>query len=201
MIRGALVLCGGRSTRMGRDKATLPFGDEVLLQRVVRLVSAMVDDVVVVGRKDQEYPELPEGVRIVYDETEDQGPLGGLAPGLKASKADAVYATGCDVPFTKRDVVDLLFDRLEDKSVSVAEAEGFLHPLTAVYRKDVHPVVERLLSKGRRRPFFLFEEVPTAKVHEEDLRAVDPGLNTLANLNTPKAYEAALSMLRAEHHA
>ena len=196
--RGALVLCGGRSTRMGRDKATLPFGNEVLLQRVVRLLGEVVDDIVVVGRGAQEYPQLPENVRIVHDEVEDKGPLGGLATGLKATRADAVYVTGCDVPFMKTAVVDLLFERLGDNEIAVTEAEGFLHPLTAVYRVGVLPIVERLLAKDRLRPAYLFDQVPTERVHEEDIYPVDPGLNTLNNLNTKRAYESALTMLRAE---
>ena len=76
MTRGAVVLCGGRSTRMGRDKATLPFGGETLLQRVVGIVQSIVDDVTVVGRRDQALPELPDAVRVAHDAVEDRGPLG-----------------------------------------------------------------------------------------------------------------------------
>lgn len=198
MTRGALVLCGGRSTRMGRDKATLPFGAEPLLQRVVRLVGACVDDVVVVARAGQLLPPLPDGVRVVHDEVEDQGPMGGLVPGLKATSAEAVYATGCDVPFLRRAVVDLLFERLAHHAVAVPEAEGRLHPLAAVYRVDVLPVLEDLFAAGRRRPRELFAQVATLRVDEASLRAVDPPLDTLANLNTPQAYEAALARLAGE---
>jgi molybdopterin-guanine dinucleotide biosynthesis protein A len=177
---------------MGRDKATLPFGAEVLLQRVVRLVAEAVDEVVVVARPGQELPELPEDVRVVRDEVPDQGPLGGLLPGLHAIEAPLAFVTACDVPFLRREVLDLLFERAAGHSVAVAHAQGFFHPLCAVYHKDVRPHIEALLCSGRLRPVFLFDEVPTALVDEDALRAVDPELHTLMNVNTPEAYEAAL---------
>lgn len=198
MKRGAVVLCGGRSVRMGRAKALLPFGDETLLERVVRILRDVVEDVVVVRHEDQELPPLPEDVRVVEDELEDQGPLGGLGPGLRASRADAVYASGCDVPFLAPAFVECLFAALGRNDVAVAETDGFTHPLAAVYRVGVWPVMERLLAAGRRRPVFLFEEVPTVRVTAAELREADPQLTSLENLNTPAAYEAALARLEGE---
>jgi len=201
MRRGAVVLCGGRSVRMGGSKALLPFGDETLLQRVVRIVSAVVDDVVVVRHAGQALPPLPATVRVVSDEIEDQGPLGGLVPGLRASRADVVYATGCDVPFLAPAFIEALFERLGDARIAVAEDEGFTHPLAAVYRVDVRPAMERLLAEGRRRPVFLFDEVATVRVDTAALRAADPALGSLENLNTPEAYAAALEKRASEESA
>ena len=178
---------------MGRDKASLPFGDETLLQRVVRLVGGVVHDVVVVARPGQELPALPATVRVTYDDVPDQGPLGGLVPGLRETRADAVFATSCDVPFLAPSLVEFLFGRLGEHAVAVAEAEGFTHPLCAVYRTDVRPRLEALLAAGRLRPVFLYDEVATLRVGEDELRSVDPDLLSLANLNTPDAYEAALA--------
>lgn len=180
---------------MGRDKASLPFGDETLLQRVVRLVAPAVDEVVVVARPGQDLPALPDGVRVTYDEVEGLGPLAGIAGGLAATTADAVYATACDVPFLRRAVIDLLFDALGDAQAAVVEADGFVHPLAAVYRKEVESVARDLLAQDRARPFFLFERVPTVRVGAGALRAVDADLDTLENLNTEEAYRAALARL------
>src|SRR5262245_66061476 len=97
---GGIVLCGGKSSRMGRPKAWLPFGDEVMLQRVVRIVREVVEPVVVVAAPGQDVP-LPPEVEIVRDEVEGRGPLAGLAAGLTAleGKVDAAYLSSCDVPF------------------------------------------------------------------------------------------------------
>src|SRR5215216_3969334 len=100
---GGIVLCGGRSSRMGRPKAWLPFGDEVLLQRVVRILSAVVDPIVVVAAPDQELPSLPPATLIARDDREYLGPLNGLATGLSAlrGRADVAYLSSCDVPFLR----------------------------------------------------------------------------------------------------
>ena len=84
MRAAGIVLCGGRSSRMGRPKAWLPFGNEFMLARVVRVLREAVDPVVVVAAPDQDVPPLPPAVRIIRDEIEGKGPLGGLAAGLAA---------------------------------------------------------------------------------------------------------------------
>ena len=78
---GGIVLCGGKSTRMGVPKATLPFGPETMLQRVVRLLGTVVSPIIVVAAREQPLPELPDDVRVTRDEREERGPLEGSAPG------------------------------------------------------------------------------------------------------------------------
>jgi molybdopterin-guanine dinucleotide biosynthesis protein A len=182
---------------MGRDKATLPFGRTTLLERVLARLAPVVEEVVLVSRRDQALPPLPPGIRHAHDPVEDLGPLGGLLPGLAASTADVVFLTGCDTPFLVPAFVELLFARLGAADVAVPEAEGFVHPLAAVYRVGVRPEVERLLAAERLRPAHLYERVATVRVPEADLRAVDARLDSLRNLNTPEAYAAALAELEA----
>src|SRR5580700_7537309 len=100
MTTGGIVLCGGRSTRMGVSKATLPFGPETMLQRVVRLLGTVVSPIVVVAAREQSLPELPDGVTITRDEREQRGPLEGLRAGLRAlpQSVGIAYVTSCDVP-------------------------------------------------------------------------------------------------------
>src|SRR3954464_8854944 len=85
---GGIVVCGGRSTRMGSSKALLPFGPETMLQRVVRLLGTVVSPLVVVAAPEQALPELPASVSITRDEREGRGPLEGLRAGLKALRPD-----------------------------------------------------------------------------------------------------------------
>src|SRR3954471_21362428 len=86
MRPGAVILCGGKSSRMGQDKAALPFGPETMLQRVARLISEVVDpkNLVVVAEADQSLPVLPVGVTVAHDSRQFRGPLEGLATGLRA---------------------------------------------------------------------------------------------------------------------
>jgi len=194
ITRGAIILCGGKSSRMGLAKATLPFGPEVLLQRVVRLVRPVVDSIVVVAAPDQELPPLPDEVRLVRDRAEGRGPLEGLAAGFTALRdsVDAAYATGCDVPFMVPALVKRLFELLQDHEIVVPTDGRFHHPLSAVYRTQVLERIESLLAEGRMRPFYLFEQSDTLEVSVDRVRDVDPELATLENLNRPSDYLEAL---------
>jgi len=189
-----IVLCGGQSKRMGRPKAWLPFGGELMLPRVVRLLREVVDPIVVVAAPDQQVPPLPEGVRIVRDDEQGRGPLQGLAAGLAAlpQSVDGAYLTSCDVPFLQTAFVRRLIALLGDDRICVPRIGEFHHPLAALYRLDVLPVVHQLLAENRLRPFFLFENVPTRVVGAEELADTDPTFQTLRNLNTPEEYDAAL---------
>jgi molybdopterin-guanine dinucleotide biosynthesis protein A len=194
-----IVLCGGRSSRMGRPKAWLPFGDEFMLPRVVRLLGEVVAPVVVVAAPGQDVPPLPPDVEIVRDEREGRGPLEGLLAGLTAlaGRADAAYLSSCDVPFLRPAFVRRLVELLGDADVCVPRVGEYYHPLAAVFRVSVRATVERLLAEDRLRPVFLFESVPTRVVTADELRDADPTCETLRNLNTPADYEAALAEIRS----
>jgi len=196
MNKGAIILCGGKSSRMGRDKATLPFGPELMLQRVVRIVSQVVElnSIVVVAAPGQILPELPPKVIVTWDERPERGPLEGLAAGLRSlpRSVDAVYATSCDVPRMVPEFVEWMFSSLGECDIAVPVDGQYHHPLAAVYRPKVLAVVESLLASDRLRPRFLFDEMRTAEISVEVLRRVDPNLTTLLNLNRPEDYQAAL---------
>jgi molybdopterin-guanine dinucleotide biosynthesis protein A len=191
-----IVLCGGRSTRMGSSKALLPFGTETMLQRVIRLLTTVASPLVVVAAPEQPLPELPTSVTVTRDEREGRGPLEGLRAGLKALPGDAeiAYVTSCDVPLLVPAFVDRMVELLGDHDIAVVEIDGFPHPLSAVYRRRTLPHVEALLAADRLRPVFLFDAVRTRRVQPEELASVDPQLLTLRNLNTRQDYLDALSI-------
>jgi molybdopterin-guanine dinucleotide biosynthesis protein A len=193
---GGIVLCGGRSTRMGSSKALLEFGAETMLQRVVRLLGTVVSPLVAVAAPGQELPELPASVIVTRDEQEGRGPLEGLRAGLKALPSDVelAYVTSCDVPLLVPGFVEHMVHLLGDHDISVMEIGGFAHPLSAVYRRRTLGQVEALLAADRLRPAFLFEAVSTRRVQPAEMSAVDPQLLTLRNLNTPQDYAEALAL-------
>ncbi len=195
MTSGGIVLCGGKSTRMGAPKATLPFGPETMLQRVVRLLGTVVSPLVAVAARDQSLPALPENVIVTRDEREAKGPLEGLRAGLAAlpDSVDVAYVTSCDVPLLIPAFAQRMIELLGDHDIAVMEIDGFPHPLSAVYRRDTLPHVESLLARDKLRPVFLFDAVRTRRVQPEEMLSVDPELLTLRNLNTREDYLAALS--------
>jgi molybdopterin-guanine dinucleotide biosynthesis protein A len=191
---GGIVLCGGQSKRMGQPKAWLPFAGEIMLPRVVRLLSEVVSPLVVVAAPEQDVPPLPPEITVVRDEEKGRGPLEGLAAGLTAlrGQVDAAYLSSCDVPYLRPAFVRRLIDLLGDHAICVPRVGEYHHPLAAVYRLEVTEAVARLLAEDRLRPFFLFESVPTRVVGPDELADADPTFQTLRNLNTPEDYEAAL---------
>lgn len=193
---GGIVLCGGRSSRMGQAKAWLPFGEEFMLPRVVRILGEVVAPVVVVAAPGQDVPAMPSEVEIVRDAVEGRGPLQGLAAGLLAlrGKVEAVYLSSCDVPLLRPAFVRRVIDTLGESAVAVPQAEGYHHPLAAVYRvESVLPAVQTLLAENRMRPVFLFDAVPTVVLPPQAFAEADPTLQSLRNLNTPEEYAAALA--------
>ncbi len=201
---GAVVLCGGRSRRMGRSKAWLPFGDEVLLTRVTRVLAEVAGPVVAVAAPGQTLPPLPEGVAVHHDPEEGRGPLQGIAVGLRAleGRCERAFVSSTDAPFLHAAFIRRLHELARDHDIAVVrENARFHHPLAAIYRPSVAAVAERLLAEDRPRPFFLFEAShtrfvsPDELLEDEALRALDPELHCLDNLNTPEDYEAALARL------
>jgi molybdopterin-guanine dinucleotide biosynthesis protein A len=191
---GAVVLCGGRSTRMGRPKLSLPFGHETLLQRVVRILAEVADPIVVVAAPEQEVPPLPAGVEIVRDPQEGLGPLAGLATGLESlqPRAPLVYASACDVPLLRPEFVREVIARLGEHDLAIPRDGEFQHPLAAVYRTRLAPLLRELIASGRRRPLDLIDRCDAVRIDVAELRKVDPRLDSLRNLNTPDEYRAAL---------
>jgi len=197
MRKGAVILCGGKSSRMGRDKASLPFGPELMLQRVVRLIgeSIPLENVVVVAAPNQSLPELPATVSIARDEYEFGGPLQGLSVGLRAltDRADAVYATACDVPLLSPAFVDRMFELLGDSDAVVPFDGEHHHPLAAVYRPALLPQIKELLATNSRSLRSLLAKARSLEVAIDELRAVDPTLATLENVNVEEDYLCALA--------
>lgn len=198
---GGIVLCGGKSSRMGRPKAWLPFGPEVMLQRVVRLLSEVVSPIVVVAAKAQKLPELPAGVEIARDEHEALGPLAGLAAGIAAlgDRAQAVYVSSCDVPLLQPAFVARMIACLNDHDLAIPCDGQFHHPLAAVYRTRLEITIRELIAANRLRPVFLLERSRANEIDVSELRGIDPDLQSLRNVNTPAEYAAVLRDAGFDH--
>jgi molybdenum cofactor guanylyltransferase len=195
---GGIVLCGGQSRRMGRAKALLPIGNEVLVERVVRILGQVVSPIVVVAAQGQELPEFPLGVLVARDEYEALGPLAGLAAGLKVLSefVEAAYVSSCDAPLLKpawvRRMIELLETAGPETDLVIPRDGKYHHPLAAVYRTRIEPTVRALIEEGQLRPYFLLERVRAREIDVAALRDVDPDLSSLRNTNTPEEYALAL---------
>ncbi|MDP6041818.1 MAG: molybdenum cofactor guanylyltransferase [Candidatus Latescibacteria bacterium] len=195
MKYSGLILVGGRSKRMGRPKAWLPFGNESLLQRIVHALSGVVSPIVLVAESGQVLPDV-KGVEILYDPIPDQGPLMGLATGLKALQPVSKWAfvTGCDAPFLTSKLISLLFSGRRDAEIVAPHIEGQSYPLTALYNTDIWQKAQTLLDSNVHRLMDLLDLCRVREISDAELRAIDPDLLTLMNVNTPELYEKALAL-------
>ncbi len=174
---------------MGQDKATLPFGDETLLERTVRIVREVVPEVLVISREDQ--PRVGD-FRVVHDSAEGLGPLAGLVKGLEVMSSERAFLTSCDVPFLKPEYLRLMIELSQGHPITVPLVDGYHMTTSAVYTREVLPVAQDLLAARRLRPLFLVEAVDARIVTADDLRDVDPDLQSFRNCNTQEEYEQAL---------
>ena len=184
---------------MGRPKALLPFDGTPLIAHVVETLRAHFPEVVVVAAPDQDLPSLP--VTLVRDEVAFQGPVSGIHAGLKAAGGEVGFVTSCDAVFLNPDVIRLVLARIADHEVAVPHWQGRFQPLHAAYRRTVLPYLEDQLQRGELRPVQLFDKVPTRRIDEDEIRAVDPEGWTFFNMNTPEDYEQALARWPLVHGA
>lgn len=175
------------------DKAFLPFGNETMLERIVRCVGSVVDParVVIVAGENQKLPQMV--ATVVRDHSEYRGPLLAIAHGWEtlAQSVDAVFVTGCDTPLLSTRVIDFLFKELGDFDCAVPRDVDRLYPLCAVYRSTLLPRIQSF--EGNSLHGFL-NSVDTRYVPCEALRAVDANLDSLHNINTQADYLAALCL-------
>lgn len=174
---------------MGSDKASLPFGNETMLERITRVVRSVADEVIVVGRRDQLSSTT-------HDTIEDQGPLAGIAAGLAASQTDLNIVVACDMPLLKPEVLQRMVSLIGDHDACVATVGDHASALCGVYRSRVAQDARALLDSGERRVMRLLDRVQTTRVDGAAFRDIDPNLETFLSCDTPETYQSALKTSR-----
>ncbi len=190
-----VVLAGGRSSRMGRNKALLVLEGETLIARVVRLVRQVTREVVVVGDPVlSSYVDAP----VVGDETPGLGPLAALRTALRIAYGRDVLLVGCDMPFLVPAALRRVLaeaDRWTDAAVVLPRTDNGPQYLHALYRARCLPRVTGLLADGARSLAELVDEVTVVELPPTDLLEADPaGVSTL-NVNTPDEYARAIALV------
>jgi molybdopterin-guanine dinucleotide biosynthesis protein A len=190
----AIVLAGGKSSRMGTPKALLLFDDQPLIVHLVAALQRTFAEVVVVAAPEQDLPAMP--VKLVRDEVPFQGPVGGIYYGLTAAGGEVCFVTSCDSAFLRMDLIAHLVSQISGYDVVVPHWQGRFQPLQAVYRRSVLPLLAAQFERGELRPVQLFDRVRTRRIDEEEIRRFDPEGSSFFNMNTPEDYAEALKRWR-----
>jgi molybdenum cofactor guanylyltransferase len=184
-----LVLAGGASRRMGRDKALLQLNERSLIAIVVERMALVCGEVLIVSSDRKPYVGF--GVPVVEDRFQDVGVLGGLHAGLKAASYELALAVGCDMPFLNPDLLRAFADWAEGFDVALLRRGEHVEPLHAAYRRTCLPAIEAVIRAGKRRIISFFSRVDVRYVALEDVALIDPRLDSFRNVNTPAEWEAA----------
>jgi molybdopterin-guanine dinucleotide biosynthesis protein A len=185
-----VILAGGRSRRMGHDKATLPAGDGTLIGHLARRLAPVVDETIIAGGSVD--PPI-EGARVVADHQAGLGPLAGMLAGFAAAKQRHVWVVACDLPDTEPALGGLLLALAGDYEAVVPRPDQEPEGVCALYVRELAPRIEALLESGQRSIKSLLDRSAVRYLTSDELRAVDPQLRSFRNINTPTDYETWLT--------
>jgi molybdenum cofactor guanylyltransferase len=188
----AFVLAGGKSSRMGSDKAFLHLGDETLLSHALKVAGAVAGEVRIVG----DAKKFASFGRVVEDVYHDRGPLGGIHGALSSSMTDLNLMLAVDLPFVGPKFLEYLLLRARESGtmVTLPRAGGGLQPLCAAYRREFAVVAEESLRDGKNKIDSLFARVRTCVIEEDELVRAGFSVEMFRNLNTPEEWEKAKSL-------
>lgn len=193
-----IILAGGQSRRMGMDKAFVSFQGKMLIERVIGVLGGVCSELVIVANDTQPYTrfDLP----VVPDSLPDFGPLAGLHAGLNTMRAGLGVVVAVDMPFLNPAllramlaaaegydaVIPALVDEVDIDSLRRMRAKDLnIHPLHAVYRRTCLPAIQAAIERDDRKLNAFFADVRIRYFSSVEMRAHDPDLRSLVNVNTP----------------
>jgi molybdopterin-guanine dinucleotide biosynthesis protein A len=179
-----IILSGGRSRRMGENKAFLRVNGERLIDRTVRFFRAVFSDVVIVTSTPLDYLDQP--VAVVTDILPEKGALGGIYTGLFFAAHEKAFVAACDMPFLNTAFMEYLISRADGYDIVVPETPAGLQPLNAIYARRCLPAIRRLLDRNRLKIIGFYPGHPLLKIPTAMIRSFDPEERMFMNINTPE---------------
>jgi molybdenum cofactor guanylyltransferase len=191
MEANGIILAGGQSSRMGKNKALLRLNNETMIERIVKNLETFVDDVIIVTNGFEDYRFL--GLPMVEDRWKGMGPLAGIEAGLHASRTEKNLVVACDMPFISQEWGEYLLSCLDEYQAAVPKISGMLHPLFASYRKEVGQKAGVSLQENTLRMRDFFDNIHVKIVHGDE-RSLPKEEKYFFNMNHFEQYEQALRM-------
>lgn len=190
----AAILVGGRSRRMGRDKALLRLDENgpTIIETVAQVVASVADAVILVGARDDAYAFL--GLPVVDDLIPDSGALGGIHAALTTTQHSHLLVVACDMPFLNGDLLQFMRDLDHDADVLVPVLDR-PHPLHAIYAATCLPLIERNLRASNNRVMGWWDAARLRRLSQEEIAQHDPMLRSCFNMNMPDDLAMATRMI------
>lgn len=191
-----VILAGGRSVRMGADKAFLAVGPDAIIERVAGEIGQICAEVLIAGGAAEAGRRL--GLKVVPDLVSGSGPIGGIHAALHAAGYDLCLVVACDMPFVSRTLAVILMERAAGYDAVVPRHGIHVEPLFAVYRKTCLPAIEESLRMSRRKVAEFYPLVRVKYVEEEEWRTVADPDRVFFNVNTPRDLDQARKMQKSD---
>lgn len=183
MITG-VVLSGGSSRRMGKDKSLLFFEGQRLVSHVVSALEGACQQILVVAQPEQDFSFLDKTV--VQDVIPGYGALMGLYTGLKNAPTDRILAVACDMPFIQPKLLEYLIHVDVKADVVVPKIDGHFEPLLAVYSRNCLGPIEDMINRSQKCVYDLYSNVRVREILQKELQMYDPEFKSFINFNTPQ---------------
>lgn len=183
----AVVLVGGKSTRMGVDKALLKIGGETMLQCIVTELKKDFPEVLIANSSNSKYRIT--GVREISDVFIGMGPLAGIHVGLKEAKYNNVFFTACDMPLIDSQMAIFIVKQIEGFDIAVPKIGRYLQPLFAAYSKKCLPYIEYSLQNGVKKIATIYDKMNVNYIEAELLSVSYELEKVFLNINTPEDYK------------
>ena len=187
-----VVLAGGKSRRMGRDKAFLPFGAGLLIERVIEVVQQVIADVILITNTPERYQRF--GLPMFSDVIAEAGSLGGVYTGLVSAKTPYSLCLACDMPFVKPTFLRYLCDTAAEADVVIPRNTADFQPLCATYSQACREPIFHRIEAGRLKITGFLDQVCVRVIDGDILAHYDPYDSMFFNANTPEEYEKARRM-------
>ena len=179
-----VILSGGKSLRMGEDKAFLKIGGMPIIERTILLLQELFEETIVITNQRKHYQHL--GLNVFDDLIPNLGALGGLYTGIERSSYPYSFVVACDMPFLNRKVIELLTEQTGDFDVIIPKTEDGLQPLHAIYSKGCLSAILQVLKEKKNRIIDIFPLVRVNVIDEKRFLSLDPNRLSFVNLNTPE---------------
>ncbi|MBE7444289.1 MAG: molybdenum cofactor guanylyltransferase [Planctomycetia bacterium] len=183
----AIILVGGKSRRMGFNKAFLKYGRTTFIEHQIKRLRTIFNEIILSANDAGIYAHL--NLPIVSDVIPEKGPLGGICAGLVRSTSHHAFIIACDMPFIQEKVIMYLYEQIDSYDVVVPKTSRGLEPLHAFYSKNCIQPICRYLNEGRLRVIDFFPEVKVRVVDEQEFKGLNQSTQSLINLNTPEEYK------------
>jgi len=195
MKASAAILAGGKSSRMGENKAFVQVRSCRIIDHAIEELLKVSSDILIVTNTAEDYAHL--NIRVVTDIFPGYGPLSGIHAALASAVEDRVLVVACDMPFIESALANYLINLAEHYDAVVPTVEGYYEPLFAVYTKACLPHIERCIRQGgKRRVIDFFSTIKVKYVKEEEVSRVADIERVFYNVNTPKELAAARQFLK-----